>query len=115
PTLCSHTSSFVFNSPTPSRISSLSLHDALPIWQLDRRQGGRHGRRRGLRRGGDRQLGRAVGIPVEQVDHQAMPVLLVRGQGEARSEEHTSELQSRENLVCRLLLEKKKKQSTGIA
>src|SRR5436309_8186989 len=29
-----------------------------------------------------------------------------------RSEEHTSELQSRENLVCRLLLEKKKKQHT---
>src|SRR5690606_39963250 len=29
--------------------------------------------------------------------------------GRARSEEHTSELQSRENLVCRLLLEKKKK------
>src|SRR5690606_40427617 len=29
-----------------------------------------------------------------------------------RSEEHTSELQSRENLVCRLLLEKKKKRST---
>src|SRR5690606_40662711 len=32
-----------------------------------------------------------------------------------RSEEHTSELQSRENLVCRLLLEKKKGSSTGIA
>src|SRR5690606_40160270 len=32
----------------------------------------------------------------------------VRGAEEARSEEHTSELQSRENLVCRLLLEKKK-------
>src|SRR5690606_40420673 len=30
-------------------------------------------------------------------------------QGQTRSEEHTSELQSRENLVCRLLLEKKKK------
>src|SRR5690606_41875969 len=30
-----------------------------------------------------------------------------------RSEEHTSELQSRENLVCRLLLEKKKRQRTG--
>src|SRR5207302_4256075 len=30
-----------------------------------------------------------------------------------RSEEHTSELQSRENLVCRLLLEKKKKHSCG--
>src|SRR5690606_40831602 len=35
---------------------------------------------------------------------------VVRPQGiRARSEEHTSELQSRENLVCRLLLEKKKK------
>src|SRR5215475_15580703 len=31
-----------------------------------------------------------------------------------RSEEHTSELQSRENLVCRLLLEKKKKKKTHI-
>src|SRR5690349_23238489 len=31
------------------------------------------------------------------------------GQGQARSEEHTSELQSRRDLVCRLLLEKKKK------
>src|SRR5436309_9432806 len=31
--------------------------------------------------------------------------------GECRSEEHTSELQSRENLVCRLLLEKKKKKN----
>src|SRR6266511_5492471 len=31
------------------------------------------------------------------------------GLGDQRSEEHTSELQSRENLVCRLLLEKKKK------
>src|SRR5690606_40417346 len=33
--------------------------------------------------------------------------------GDARSEEHTSELQSRENLVCRLLLEKKKQRSTA--
>src|SRR2546430_7229567 len=33
-----------------------------------------------------------------------------RGQASARSEEHTSELQSQSNLVCRLLLEKKKKQ-----
>src|SRR5207302_6930611 len=32
----------------------------------------------------------------------------------SRSEEHTSELQSRENLVCRLLLEKKKKKQKGI-
>src|SRR5690606_41567802 len=33
--------------------------------------------------------------------------------GQRRSEEHTSELQSRENLVCRLLLEKKKKRPTA--
>src|SRR5690606_40815670 len=34
--------------------------------------------------------------------------------GDRRSEEHTSELQSRENLVCRLLLEKKKRRKTNI-
>src|SRR3712207_7617499 len=36
-------------------------------------------------------------------------VLFDNGAGESRSEEHTSELQSRQYLVCRLLLEKKKK------
>src|SRR5690606_41657432 len=40
----------------------------------------------------------------------AVPSPRPRGAGVWRSEEHTSELQSRENLVCRLLLEKKKKQ-----
>src|SRR5436309_12407388 len=35
--------------------------------------------------------------------------------GQSRSEEHTSELQSRENLVCRLLLEKKKKKQNSLA
>src|SRR2546422_5569448 len=38
-----------------------------------------------------------------------------RGEGEKRSEEHTSELQSRLHLVCRLLLEKKKKKKTSTA
>src|SRR5690349_23631084 len=37
--------------------------------------------------------------------------LLSTGRGDVRSEEHTSELQSRRDLVCRLLLEKKKKKS----
>src|SRR2546427_9211658 len=37
---------------------------------------------------------------------------LVRGSGETRSEEHTSELQSQSNLVCRLLLEKKKEKTS---
>src|SRR5690606_41704398 len=36
---------------------------------------------------------------------------ICRGSNYSRSEEHTSELQSRENLVCRLLLEKKNKMS----
>src|SRR5690606_40253032 len=39
------------------------------------------------------------------------PVLSFPHEGRRRSEEHTSELQSRENLVCRLLLEKKKKKA----
>src|SRR5207302_4579886 len=38
----------------------------------------------------------------------AMNVKVITGPNPHRSEEHTSELQSRENLVCRLLLEKKK-------
>src|SRR5690606_40356023 len=41
----------------------------------------------------------------------AIPRLPAQPRAHPRSEEHTSELQSRENLVCRLLLEKKKKQT----
>src|SRR5690606_41740379 len=41
-------------------------------------------------------------------------VALATGKIIHRSEEHTSELQSRENLVCRLLLEKKKKNTRGL-
>src|SRR2546430_4951765 len=40
--------------------------------------------------------------------------LALRRHARARSEEHTSELQSQSNLVCRLLLEKKKKNTTNI-
>src|SRR2546430_3504884 len=44
------------------------------------------------------------------LDHRDVGVLQLRSQdrGDLRSEEHTSELQSQSNLVCRLLLEKKK-------
>src|SRR5436309_11989403 len=57
----------------------------------------------------DRQVGREA---VLGVDHHEARLGAGRDELEhlARSEEHTSELQSRENLVCRLLLEKKKKQ-----
>src|SRR2546430_9147604 len=53
------------------------------------------------------------GLPVsaERATVRGLPGLLGfhRSMGEKRSEEHTSELQSQSNLVCRLLLEKKKK------
>src|SRR5260370_31789229 len=44
-----------------------------------------------------------------RVHHRAPPARLAHREGEIRSEEHTSELQSHLNLVCRLLLEKKNK------
>src|SRR2546423_5441722 len=70
---------FFFNDTATTEIYTLSLHDALPIWQ---------GAEPGTGRSAERLPGR------HQID---------------RSEEHTSELQSLAYLVCRLLLEKKKK------
>src|SRR3712207_9554615 len=81
---------FFFNDPATTEIYPLSLHDALPIYP-----GRRPGR---LRRGGAPRRG-GLGLPRRD-----------RRGGEhrqPRSEEHTSELQSRQYLVCRLLLEKK--------
>src|SRR5690606_41347872 len=84
---------FFFSDPPPTEIYTLSLHDALPISE---------------RRERDRAV---VAAAASRRVHWPG-----QGQGQstrrdaARSEEHTSELQSRENLVCRLLLEKKKKQ-----
>src|SRR2546422_7699172 len=45
----------------------------------------------------------------DRADRRVVPGSTVRHRGASRSEEHTSELQSRLHLVCRLLLEKKKK------
>src|SRR5256885_12658890 len=77
---------FFFNDTATTEIYTLSLHDALPIfslpYELDRAGGGR--------------VRAAVSKRAD---------VSVR---DARSEEHTSELQSPCNLVCRLLLEKKK-------
>src|SRR5690606_41718509 len=59
----------------------------------------------GAERGkGDGQPGDTRGDPTRDQRHRKEP----RAAARERSEEHTSELQSRENLVCRLLLEKKK-------
>src|SRR5690606_42049530 len=97
-----HTSSLLFDDPATSEIYTLSLHDALPISVHPAVRKGRHlpqERHRQLGPGGPDRAGQRAG------DRQ--PRLALRRAG--RSEEHTSELQSRENLVCRLLLEKKKK------
>src|SRR5687768_17686456 len=90
--MCSLFFFFLFPEPPPTQISTLSLHDALPI---SRRVSRSPGRGTGPGRG-DRPRDRE------------MP-----GASCAKSEEHTSELQSRLHLVCRLLLEKKKKQNTS--
>src|SRR5689334_24495518 len=73
---------FFFNDTATTEIYTLSLHDALPIFPL---------------------------VRFEDLTIDGEPIVVV---GEApRSEEHTSELQSQFHLVCRLLLEKKKKKA----
>src|SRR2546430_1439504 len=94
---------FFFNDPAPTEIYPLSLHDALPIWR------DRPSRRRRARLHGEDELGRLGRRrsrgDVERVARRAGST---RGRGaQRRSEEHTSELQSQSNLVCRLLLENK--------
>src|SRR5690349_23099682 len=91
-------SSFFFNDTAPTEIYTLSLHDALPIsraapFVAATRSAARGGQVAG---GGPGSSGAAG----------------TSGVVAGRSEEHTSELQSRRDLVCRLLLEKKKKTHT---
>src|SRR5690606_42123811 len=92
---------FFLNDTAHAEIYTLSLHDALPICviQFAKRlvQGGGPGVK-------ENASGAGSPDPLELSAAQAQLV-----SASARSEEHTSELQSRENLVCRLLLEKKNK------
>src|SRR5690606_41335394 len=100
-------SSFVID-PAPTPTSTLSLHDALPISGGRARACAPPSRERPRRRRGARAPPRAGRAGWRQ-GWRGSP----RAAGSTarpRSEEHTSELQSRENLVCRLLLEKKKAQ-----
>src|SRR2546427_9362504 len=94
---------FFFNDTATTEIYTLSLHDALPI-SPPRQPGGAVLARA---RPGARAHGAAPGAP--------RAARGARGRGRRRSEEHTSELQSQSNLVCRLLLEKKKKKSETTA
>src|SRR2546426_8643962 len=78
---------FFFNDTATTEIYTLSLHDALPIlWPRP--------------------------VWPRAPDHLHSWSFWLPWSGRSRSEEHTSELQSPCNLVCRLLLEKKKKECT---
>src|SRR5438874_4872132 len=95
---------FFFNDPPTPEIYTLSLHDALPI-SRNRRPAGSICRITRPHRRESRRLFR-FRIHPDRFGARAT------GQ-RTRSEEHTSELQSRRDLVCRLLLEKKKKKITN--
>src|SRR5690606_41666901 len=106
---------FASRSTPPTATSTLSLHDALPICALVAAVAGagfgllRAARR--VERKGARRLWTAAALLLSAA-FTALSIIAYLGMGvspsSSRSEEHTSELQSRENLVCRLLLEKKK-------
>src|SRR3712207_8767354 len=96
---------FFFNDTATTEIYTLSLHDALPICPGCARIGGRGDRRgAGLPPAGPRAAAR----PRQPRAGGGSGARARRVAGRLRSEEHTSELQSRQYLVCRLLLEKKK-------
>src|SRR5690606_40456294 len=96
--------------PAPSWLYTLSLHDALPISSILVLGPllARHGEAVVSLPGGCAIGARPVDIHVEGLRALGADIRIENGYIKARSEEHTSELQSRENLVCRLLLEKKK-------
>src|SRR5204862_1912163 len=100
-----------FHPPTTTEISTLSLHDALPILELGGKSPAIIGPHADFERAVERIL---VGKLLNAGQTCIAPdyVLVQADQRDRfaeRSEEHTSELQSRRDLVCRLLLEKKKK------
>src|SRR3712207_8645960 len=102
---------FFFNDTATTEIYTLSLHDALPISPRPAPGGDPHPRRDAAHRGA--YGGR--GLEASLRGHRDRPRRPDGDDGgrQARSEEHTSELQSRQYLVCRLLLEKKKKLMTS--
>src|SRR5690606_40131646 len=100
-----------FVAPALAGHSTLSLHDALPIFGGDGARGVEAERLVGEREIVVDRLRHPDGLQPEraQPPRDVERAVAAREHEPLRSEEHTSELQSRENLVCRLLLEKKNK------
>src|SRR3712207_7840506 len=92
---------FFFNDTATTEIYTLSLHDALPISIGGSKQSGFFKLVIRALRDATERMDDYEDDPSYDKERQLLMVL--------RSEEHTSELQSRQYLVCRLLLEKKKK------
>src|SRR3712207_8313999 len=99
---------FFFNDTATTEIYTLSLHDALPICtrSLNQRLSSDIGWCRSHSHASWTMAVRSLGLPDLDTPCSCRADPLCHGVG--RSEEHTSELQSRQYLVCRLLLEKKK-------
>src|SRR5256886_7388900 len=95
---------FFFNDTATTEIYTLSLHDALPISQRGGEQAGQELVQVHLL-GGDLVLHQIPDHGEQHCDERDDGEQQIERQ---RSEEHTSELQSQSNIVCRLLLEKKK-------
>src|SRR5256886_5064576 len=100
---------FFFNDTATTEIYTLSLHDALPISTPQaisalQKEGLRIVVVTGDRKESARMVADKLGIA--EVRAEVLPE--EKSEVVKRSEEHTSELQSQSNLVCRLLLEKKK-------
>src|SRR5256885_11839395 len=96
---------FFFNDTATTEIYTLSLHDALPISRPRRTVEGGGRAEVAAQAARPQHVDARRPQPAHAVLEQADEVVGVEGH---RSEEHTSELQSPCNLVCRLLLEKKK-------
>src|SRR5437667_12431792 len=95
---CSYLSLVFFNVAAPPEIYTFSLHDALPIF----RAGAGAAARSASSSTRGRYSLKVVPCPTSLYTQMNPPLCLMM-----RSEEHTSELQSHHDLVCRLLLEKK--------
>src|SRR5690349_3944782 len=96
---------FFFNDPAPTDIYTLSLHDALPISPSAVSSGPPSTSTSACR------SPTSVAIKAAKCSAGQRRARLYQPAPGWRSEEHTSELQSRRDLVCRLLLEKKKRKA----